>query len=89
MSDLKMKPKLSLNKTTISRLSDTELSEVKGGFTYSLSTGQICQESRAKWQAVLDMNNTEAPHYWYIDSNGNQVEGVMQPPSNGYECTAL
>lgn len=89
MSQIKMEPKLSLNKKTISRLSDNELSAIKGGFTYSLSTGQICQESNAKWDAVLSQNTTQPPQYMYVDDNTDPQIGVMHAPRNGYECTAL
>lgn len=39
--------KIQLNKTTIARLTDAEMSKVEGGFTYSLSLGTVCQASRA------------------------------------------
>lgn len=89
MSQLKMEPKLSLNKTTISRLSNTELSAVKGGFTYSLSTGAVCQESNAKWDALVEQNTTNPPQVYYVD--GNTVGHIedMHKPRNGYECSAL
>jgi len=38
--------KISLNKTTIARLTDAEMSKVEGGFTYSLSWGVVCSTSR-------------------------------------------
>ncbi len=42
--------KLRLNKNTISYLTDGEMSHVKGGFTYSLSGGHICQNSNAAYK---------------------------------------
>jgi len=45
----KLTKKLSLNKQTISALNSAELKNLKGGlFTYSLSTGDICIESKAR-----------------------------------------
>lgn len=38
--------KMSLNKRTISTLSSGEMTNVKGGFTYSLSLGETCQHSK-------------------------------------------
>lgn len=43
--------KLSLNKETISALSGEEMSSVKGGFTYSLSLGNRCQNSKELGQS--------------------------------------
>jgi natural product precursor len=39
----KITKKLTLNKETISALDKTQMLSVKGGFTYSLSTGDRCQ----------------------------------------------
>ncbi|GAF05886.1 class I lanthipeptide [Saccharicrinis fermentans] len=39
--------KLNLNKETIAVLDNSAMSEVKGGFTYSLSTGLRCKVSKA------------------------------------------
>ena len=41
-----MKNKLKLNKKTVSELSTAELDSVKGGFTYSLSLGEVCRKSK-------------------------------------------
>lgn len=38
--------KLNLNKETIAALDNKTMSEIKGGFTYSLSTGQRCRASK-------------------------------------------
>ena len=40
--------KLNLNKETIAALDSKMMSEIKGGFTYSLSTGARCQASKAR-----------------------------------------
>ncbi|MFN8844565.1 MAG: class I lanthipeptide [Chryseotalea sp.] len=39
--------KLKLKKETIISLDNLEMANIKGGFTYSLSTGERCQESKA------------------------------------------
>ncbi len=39
--------KLKLNKKTIVALDNETMSEVKGGFTYSLSMGQTCKFSKS------------------------------------------
>ncbi|MGD1838165.1 MAG: class I lanthipeptide [Nitrososphaeraceae archaeon] len=39
--------KLSLNKETIAVLNNSAMSEIKGGFTYSLSAGELCTKSKA------------------------------------------
>jgi hypothetical protein len=41
-----MKNKLTLKKETIVALDDAAMSNVKGGFTYSMSMGQTCKVSR-------------------------------------------
>lgn len=38
--------KLNLNKETIAALDNRTMSEIKGGFTYSLSGGAVCKLSR-------------------------------------------
>ena len=38
--------KLNLNKETIAALDSKTMSEIKGGFTYSLSTGHRCRASK-------------------------------------------
>jgi hypothetical protein len=43
----KITKKLALNKETISTLDKTEMMSLKGGITYSLSTGARCQKSAA------------------------------------------
>ena len=45
MKKLQQAEKLSLNKQKISQLSEVEASNVKGGFTYSLSLGAVCKLS--------------------------------------------
>lgn len=40
--------KLNLNKETIAALDNKTMSEIKGGFTYSLSTGARCHASKAR-----------------------------------------
>lgn len=42
----KLTTKLSLNKQTLASLDNKQLSAVKGGFTYSLSMGGFCHNSR-------------------------------------------
>jgi natural product precursor len=42
----KLTNKLSLNKKTLVSLDDRKMASVKGGFTYSLSTGEVCRHSR-------------------------------------------
>jgi len=42
----KLTKKLSLNKQTMASLDKAEMSQVKGGLTYSLSTGNSCQMSQ-------------------------------------------
>ncbi len=81
MKKVQVKSNLTLNKTTVSRLSSGEMSAIQGGFTYALSTGEICQESNAKWDKVLEMGTTQAP----VDVNTNSIH----KPRNGYECSAL
>ncbi len=46
MKKLKISKKLSLNKETLSSLDKSEMMNVKGGFTYSLSTGWRCEKSQ-------------------------------------------
>lgn len=41
-----MMKKLNLNKETIAALDNQMMSEVKGGFTYSLSMGAVCRHSK-------------------------------------------
>ncbi|RZJ23681.1 MAG: rSAM-modified peptide [Acinetobacter sp.] len=43
----KIEKKLSLNKKTIAVLDNKEMANLKGGFTYSLSTGNVCRLSNA------------------------------------------
>ena len=79
--------KLVLNKITLQRLTDNEMSHIQGGFTYSLSTGDICQDSNARWQNILMQYGTVAP---VVTGTGANTEpSQMEQPSNGYECTAL
>lgn len=47
MKKLNVSKKLSLNKETLVSLDKSEMMNVKGGFTYSLSTGKACQKSKA------------------------------------------
>ena len=42
-----MKSKLKLNKKTVTSLTKTEMDNVKGGFTYSLSLGSRCKNSKS------------------------------------------
>jgi natural product precursor len=42
----KLANKLKLNMETLAALDDKEMAALKGGFTYSLSTGSNCQGSR-------------------------------------------
>ncbi|MFN7337175.1 MAG: class I lanthipeptide [Cyclobacteriaceae bacterium] len=46
MKKLNVSKKLSLNKETITSLDKNQMMDVKGGFTYSLSTGWRCQKSQ-------------------------------------------
>ncbi|MFN6089866.1 MAG: class I lanthipeptide [Cyclobacteriaceae bacterium] len=46
MKKLKISKKLSLNKETLSSLDKSEMMNVKGGITYSLSTGWRCEKSK-------------------------------------------
>jgi natural product precursor len=39
--------KLSLKKETVASLDKSDMANVKGGFTYSLSTGRTCQYSKS------------------------------------------
>lgn len=79
--------KLELNKVTLQRLSSNEMSHVKGGFTYALSTGQVCQDSNDRWHNVLAENGTVAP---VVTGTGPTTEpSQMEKPHNAAECTAL
>ena len=42
-----MRTKLKLSKKTVSELSNSELENVKGGFTYGLSLGATCRYSKS------------------------------------------
>lgn len=44
----KITKKLSLNKETLASLDKSQMMGLKGGFTYSLSTGDRCQKSNAR-----------------------------------------
>jgi natural product precursor len=44
----KLTKKLTLNKQTMAALDKSEMQHVKGGFTYSLSTGDSCKMSQEK-----------------------------------------
>lgn len=80
-------PKLGLNKTTLQRLSAHEMSNVQGGFTYSLSTGEVCQDSNARWHNVLAENGTVAP---VITGTGPNTEpSAMHKPRNADQCATL
>lgn len=46
VNTLNFMKKLNLNKETIAALDNKTMSEVKGGFTYSLSTGARCNISK-------------------------------------------
>jgi len=46
--------KLELKKRTVTELSKTQMEKVKGGFTYTLSTGERCKKSKE----VLDNGQT-------------------------------
>ncbi len=76
---------LSLNKATISRLTTHEMDALKGGFTYSLSTGAVCRDSNARWHNILAENGTVAPVVIGADTTPSQ----MQSPGNADECHAL
>ncbi|TYZ12657.1 rSAM-modified peptide [Hymenobacter lutimineralis] len=52
----KIQTKLSLNKQTIASLDKQDMATIKGGFTYALSTGQRCQDSR---QMMMDCRTLE------------------------------
>jgi len=41
----KITKKLSLNKETLATLDNAEMRSIKGGITYSLSTGAVCQSN--------------------------------------------
>lgn len=43
----KLETKLVLNKHTVASLNNNEMSSVKGGFTYSLSLGYRCKNSKS------------------------------------------
>lgn len=45
MKKIQVSNKLRLGKQTVYHLSVEEANSVKGGFTYSLSTGAVCQRS--------------------------------------------
>lgn len=47
MKKLNVSKKLTLNKETITSLDKNQMANVKGGFTYSLSTGEACNKSKA------------------------------------------
>jgi hypothetical protein len=50
MKKVKLTSKLSLanlNKSTIAQLNNNDMGQVKGGFTYALSTGALCKQSKA------------------------------------------
>jgi natural product precursor len=47
MKKLSFNKKLSLNKETVATLDKSQMMSVKGGFTYSLSTGDRCQSDGA------------------------------------------
>ena len=49
-----MSNKLVLNKKTIAYLQQNEMSAIQGGFTYSLSTGQICQNSNEAYNNLIN-----------------------------------
>lgn len=49
-----MSNKLLLNKKTIAYLQQNEMSAIQGGFTYSLSTGDICQNSNQAYQNLIN-----------------------------------
>jgi natural product precursor len=44
----KLANKLKLNMETLAALDDKEMAALKGGFTYSLSTGYMCTDSHAR-----------------------------------------
>jgi hypothetical protein len=49
MKKVKIDKKLSLDnldKTTLSRLNETQMDKVNGGFTYAISTGDRCRASQ-------------------------------------------
>lgn len=54
MKKLKISNKLSLNKETLSSLDKSEMMNVKGGITYSLSTGWRCQKSKDMWDCYKE-----------------------------------
>lgn len=43
----KTKKKLAINRQTLRVLTPVDTSQAEGGFTYSLSTGAVCQKSNA------------------------------------------
>ncbi|RBL91141.1 class I lanthipeptide [Chitinophaga flava] len=47
MNKKKLSGKLSLNRFTVAALDDMSANNAKGGFTYSLSTGDLCKISQA------------------------------------------
>jgi natural product precursor len=56
----KSKKKLSLNKEVVANLDKEDLANIKGGFTYSLSTGYRCKVSKS-----LDAKNPlECGYKW-------------------------
>jgi len=46
--------RLLLNKKTIAYLQQSEMSAVQGGFTYSLSTGDVCQNSNEAYRNLIN-----------------------------------
>jgi natural product precursor len=50
----KVVKRLTLNKEAFASLDKSEMINVKGGFTYSLSTGQSCQMSKAQGSAYKE-----------------------------------
>jgi len=80
-------PKLGLNKVTLQHLNAHEMSHIQGGFTYSLSTGDVCQDSNARWHNVLAENGTVAP---VVTGTGANTEpSAMHKPHNADQCQAL
>ena len=45
MKKIQLSTKLMLNKSTVSKLNNTEMEDLKGGITFSLSGGARCQWS--------------------------------------------
>ncbi|RZJ23682.1 MAG: hypothetical protein EON51_02040 [Acinetobacter sp.] len=76
----KIEKKLTLNKKTIAHLDDDALANVKGGFTYSLSTGYVCMISqalrleRADCQAATP--SLTVPRFWASEEEAVPDEQV-------------